>query len=74
MIEDLQRNLKYVQPLVHYNQQLCDKLCSEQLPQLRKLQQQYYVGYQMYLQEQQAMETMKSKLSDDLKGAMATAI
>ncbi|AQZ14933.1 CEF1 (YMR213W) [Zygosaccharomyces parabailii] len=74
MIEGLQRNLNFVQPLVHYNQQLCNKLCSEQLPQLRKLQQQYYVGYQMYLQERQAIKTIKSKLSDDLKGAMGAAI
>ncbi|CDF90693.1 ZYBA0S08-00716g1_1 [Zygosaccharomyces bailii CLIB 213] len=74
IIEGLQCSLKFVQPLVHYNQQLCNKLCSDQLPLLRRLQQQYYVGYQMYLQEQQAIETMKSKLSDDLKGAIGTAI
>lgn len=73
-INDLQSNLKFVQPLVKYNEKLCEKLCSSELPQMRSLQQRYYVEYQVYQSELQAIERKKTTLYDDLKGAKGGVI
>lgn len=73
-INDLQSNLKFVQPLVKYNEKLCEKLCSSELPQMRSLQQRYYVEYQVYQSELQAIERKKTTLYDDMKGAKGGVI
>ncbi|GAV50180.1 hypothetical protein ZYGR_0U00360 [Zygosaccharomyces rouxii] len=71
-VKDLQRSFEYLQPLAQFNDKLCQKLCVEQLPQLRKLQQKYYMNYKIYQHEMQAIEVRRRRFQADLQGAVSS--
>lgn len=72
-VRDLQQSYKYLEPLAQFNDKLCQKVCIEQLPHLRKLQQKYYVHYKIYQHEMRAIEIRKRRLQADLQSALGDA-
>lgn len=72
-IGELQRGFEYLRPLTQFNEKLCEKLCCEQLPQLRKLQKKYYINYKIYQHEMQAIEIRRKRFQADLNGAMSSS-
>lgn len=69
-VSNLQHNFEYLKPLDQFNDRLCQKVCTEQLPQLRKLQQKYYMNYKIYQHEMQAIEIRRRRLQADLQGSL----
>ncbi|GCE98869.1 pre-mRNA-splicing factor cef1 [Zygosaccharomyces mellis] len=73
-VRDLQHSYKYLEPLAEFNDKLCRKVCIEQLPHLRKLQQKYYVHYKIYQYEMRAIEIRKRRLQTDLRSALGDVV
>ncbi|GAV55085.1 hypothetical protein ZYGR_0AS04080 [Zygosaccharomyces rouxii] len=73
-VRDLQRSFEYLEPLAQFNDKLCRKVCIEQLPQLRKLQQKYYMNYKIFQQEMQAIEIRRKRFQADMEGARGPVV